>query len=435
MSDSLYIWYGLNDDAPWVWVLSDGDNRADTAPDATSAATSGAKTGSKTALTFSRSAGEGGQESGKAVSAADKAALALLGARDVSFIVPGQWVANHALDLPDLSGVDRLRAARFAIEHQLGQSLDRQHIVLNEIQRGSKRADVSASESLETQDVQSRDNQATDEPGGLLDAAHYAMVIAKDKLQAVIDAAKAASLSPQFIYADFDVLDKGHGGFRLGDRIVLPQERCTVDAGWESESDGAITRVNDGNLLSKYIDTSRATNLRAGAFTKRRDWAAAKRWVSAGQLIVLGGLVGIFALNLLGHKLAHVRAMSLQTAQVEALSGQIYTQVTGQPPSRDMARSLRVKLKANPSAGQSVSQDVSAVFDLLEAVDGVVLQTLRVSPDQKGVILRLNYPSFETSALLETLAKSKGLKFEARGVREQGGKLVGDAVFSRGGAT
>ncbi|MEP1229381.1 MAG: type II secretion system protein GspL, partial [Litorimonas sp.] len=137
MTSNLIIWMETDPAAPWHWNMHD--------------------------------AGQG-----RAQTESDKAQLAKLGAKAVSVILAGQSVRMLKYDLPKLNNKDRLAAVSFAIEEDIGGSLNVQHIVL----------------------------------GGKDDAR--VAVITKIEMQKIIDQLNKAGLTDANIYADFDILSSAN---------------------------------------------------------------------------------------------------------------------------------------------------------------------------------------------------------------------------------
>ena len=332
-------------------------------------------------------------DTGVAYTMAEKSSLAGLDFRDLTFIIPGQWTGIRTVSLPDIPARDRLKAAGFSVEDSLGQSLDHQHLVM--CSEGKRLA-----------------------------------LITLDKMKYILDEASKYNLSPDFIYADFDVLSQYPAPILLKDRYIIPSEGLTHDPGWISMPKKAQNETDILSLL-RQINTENAINLRTGDFQKRRNWSAIGLNVSKRQMGIFAVLLSLVSVSYLGQTMTKARALNHQTAMLETRSNNIYETAMGKPAPADPARDMLRQLKTKPNSNQNVSQNIAGLMSILTRVDGVMIETLQYNSDEDGLVIRFIYPNFEASSALEQQAIASKFRVEAGGVREQGGRLVGDVRFVR----
>ena len=332
--------------------------------------------------------------SGSAVSANDKSALAELGAKDTVVIIPGQWAKTFPHDLPKMRDKDRLSAASFSIEDKTAAVLKDQHIVL-----GSKEDDRIA-------------------------------IITSGKMEQMLAELSDARLNADRIHIDFDVLSGTLDTVRLSDRIIVPGPNGhTLDPEWDDGEFSAIA-ISEPQDLTMFINTDAAINLRQGQFARRSQFK-----FGGNDLGRAAALLAVFGLSWGLYEGAQARALNAQASVYKAEANQLYTQATGKPPPSNVALAVTRAAKGQPSTGADVLTLSSQLFAAIAKTEGVMIDVLQYDQDKQELALRLIYPNFESAGELERAAASSGGQFQAGGVREQGGELIGDAVFRLGGAS
>ena len=331
---------------------------------------------------------------GTAISVQEKLALAAQSPRELVVIIPGQWAKIFAHELPKMRNKDRLSAAGFSIEDQTAAALKEQHIVLG---------------------AQSDDRIA---------------VIASGKMQGLLTELSEANLNPDGIYIDFDVVSRALEPIRLADRIIVPGPNGhTLDADWDDGEFSSVTE-SEPRALSGLIGTDAAINLRQGQFARRSQFK-----FGGNGLARIAALIGIAALSWGLYQGSQARALNQQAAAYKAEASQLFTQSTGKPAPANVALTVTRAAKGRPASGADVLTLSSQLFAAIAQTDGIMIDVLQYDQDKQELVLRLIYPTFESAGELERAAAASGGEFQAGGVREQGGDLIGDAVFRLGGAS
>lgn len=306
-----------------------------------------------------------------------------------SVILPGQRVRAFVTDVPEkIRGAERVSVALFAHEDRIAADLDSLHMVVG--------------------------------PG---DPAPT-LLVARNYMDALL-----AELDPHHIYADFDAL-AGLAGDPLAllDRVVQPGlQGDAVDVDW-ADAPGA---VYDDDTLARAIfqrlDSSDALNLRSGEY-RRRAQVQAGPWARVAALALVCGVLS------LGLTLAEARATQAQSDALTDRARTLYTQSTGQAAPDNLTRALRSAAPAD--ADPALFLDLSS--RLSEAMSQHPdIRVERLSYDMREAQLRLSvvYPDFEAAGALERTVAASGAVFQTGGVREQGGRFLGDATLSLEGGS
>ena len=303
-------------------------------------------------------------------------------------ILPGQRVRAFLTDLPDtIKGVERLNIVRFAHEDRIATDLSDLHIV-----------------------VGSGDPAPT-------------LMVSRDVMDMVLD-----RLDPQTVLADFDALTGIAGGdIALLDRAVSPgPQGMAVDADW---AEGPVTLLDDDTLaraIFTRLDSGDGLDLRSGAYRRRTQ-------IQVGPWARVVAVAMICVLLEFGLSFADAR---VAVAQADALRHQartLYTQATGQPASDNLARLARTTPSADTDpAGFLVLSNV--LFAALSNHPDIVVERLSFEARENSLRLRLVYPGFGAPSALEKTVAASGAVFTTGGVREQGGRFIGDAAISLGEA-
>lgn len=335
-------------------------------------------------------------ECGTAITDADKSALAARGARQIAVILPGQSVRILPHDLPELRASERAKAAAFAVEDQLAAPVDSQHIVLGNAQRLA--------------------------------------VVASDVMADAIEAMKVCDLTPQAIFADFDVVPEGVGAVGLPDRIITPgKEGHTLDRDWANMGEPA--QVYELFSVLENLEFENAINLATGAFAqkKRLNFAGLDNagldgaWLR--RVAIWGAMCGV---TWLAWQSVHAKAILAQAKDLRAETARLYTEATGETSTRP-ARDITRAIKSTPDHPIDVITLSSALFTTLAAQPGVEVDALQYDAANGGLNLRLTYPDFESATQLEQRFSGTGVVFQSGGVRDQQGRTVGEAFLRLGG--
>jgi len=311
------------------------------------------------------------------IEAADKRSLA---GREMVVILAGQSVRIMAHDLPSLRPRERDQAARFFVEPQIGEDVDGLHLSVGETELA---------------------------------------VIARDRMQAVMDALNAAGVIPTEIYADFNVLPPA----TLPDRIIV--DGATLDHGFPLGDDlPPQMGLTEAAQLARPIN---GVNLLSGEFARRRmpNFAANSGWMK-----VAAGLIACLAMSGFVLNSAQARAERLQIEDLRARASSAYIEATGEAsanPARDVAR-----FASAPTQVGALDM-MSILFTALKEVEGVSVDRLSYDIEADELDLRLAYPGFSATQDLEAAVARAGGELLAGGVRETGGRFIGDATLKVGG--
>ena len=296
--------------------------------------------------------------------------------RSMTVVLPGQNVRAIPHELPDLRPRERMEAARFLVEPLLGQGVDQLHLVIGE-------SHISA--------------------------------VGRSYLRSVLDELGEAGVTPTAMFADHELLPPA----TLPDRVVL--DTATLDIGFPL-ADMPPPDMDYAEALHR-ADATLANNLLVGEFAPRRsllpgvDSALLK--AAAGLALALG--VGFGTLQY-----AEARAESLQVEDLRARAQQLYIRGTGET-SANPARDLAALASAPPTV--SATDLMAVLFSALQTTPGIRVDSLRYSEATRQLDLRLVYPGLSSSDELAAAVSRAGGRLEARGVRETGGRLLGDATL------
>lgn len=308
-------------------------------------------------------------------------------------ILPGQMVRVFPHELPKMREREKLSAARFSIEEQMGASLDSQHIVLG---------------------------AAPDQRIAVIDAG---------ALNHVLSALAEDGIETAEIYADFDWLPSDMGPIRLADRIVFPGlQGYAIDPEW---AEGELAQLPP----STWPNIERrdgAISLRHGVFAKRKGFSASGFGASGQGVPGLGRIAALLAVSgaaWLGLTWTQARALSQQAASLRADTAQIYKAATGQDAPRNPALSVTRAIKTAPATSQGFTSLMQALNTALTSTENITIENVSYSEAKAQLNLRFIYPSFDAASEIERAARTAGGMLRLGGVREQNGILIGDAIF------
>lgn len=325
--------------------------------------------------------------SGVAESPEQKNALAALGASRVDAVMAGQSVRSFPHDLPKLRDSERLSAAGFAIEDKIAGSLKEQHIVIATGE--DKRIFVSTKKAVEN----------------------------------LLSAVSETGLKAEALYADFDVLPRREDPYVLDDRVIYADDfGYTLDRDW---AEGGENQPVAG--LLPLIDKERGVNLLAGDYGVRSqlnmNWTALRN---------IAAMTGFAALTGLGFLWSEGRAMQAQADALKAQTRTLYTERTGEAAPTNVALAVTRAVKSGGGTQTDFLTFSGLLFDSLKDVDGVSIDMMQYDAKQNQLNVRLIYPEFETAGLVERAISERGASFQAGGVREQNGQLLGAGTIRLG---
>lgn len=325
------------------------------------------------------------EDHGLAVDDGDKAALSGKGARNINVILPGQQTRMFAHELPKMREADKLAAAGFSIEDKIAAPLTDQHLVL-----------------------------------GAGDDKRVA-VVSQNIMEATIQELTRLGLRSAKVYADFDALPNSPGSILLADRFIQPGP-----LGYSLDREWAKTDIEERptHQVLNQVNVEKAINLRTGHYAPKAQMVIGLR-----QIIRAAALLAVTGIVWLGFLGVQNRATLNHAEFIKSETARMFTEFTGQsaPPNPALFVMRNVK-------GQSQEQAdflglSKTLFQAIEKTDGVSIESLQFDETQNQLTVRLSYPRFESATELEQYVSSLGGEFQAGGIREQGGQLIGDAVL------
>lgn len=326
-----------------------------------------------------------GDDYGFAVTLADKEALE----GDAAIILPGQMVRLFDHALPKMREQERRAAAGFAVEDKIATPLIDNHIV------------------------------APHEDGRI-------GVISHDVMTRLMSVLKDVGLSAKIIAADFETVRWDAPRLGLSDRILYPgRTGYALDPAWQEDPQVEADIVDVLHSVNLYG----VLNFASGAYA-----AKTKRLIGGSQLVRFAAVFALAGLAWLSWEAVQSRAKMKQAEFIRGQMTQLYADYTGQaaPANPALAVTRAVKNKGGSSA--DVLSLSAVLFRAVETVPDVSVESLQFNAGQNQLTLRLIYPQFESATDFEAAVRAAGGTLRAGGVREQGGRLLGDAVLTLGGA-
>ena len=296
--------------------------------------------------------------------------------QSMTVVLPGQNVRAIPHELPALRPRERMEAARFLVEPLLGQPTDDLHLVIGETH-------ISA--------------------------------ISRDYLRSVLDELNEAGVTPSAMFADHELLPPA----TLPDRVVL--DTATLDIGFPL-ADPPPPHMDFAEALDR-ADVTQANNLLVGEFAPRRSVLPG---VDPALLKTAAGLALALVVGFGAMRYAEARAERLQVEDLRARAQQLFIAATGETSSNP-ARDVAALTTAAPKV--SATDLVATLFSALQTTPGIQVDSLRFSEASGQLDLRLVYPGLSSSDELAAAVSRAGGRLQAQGVRETGGRLLGDATL------
>lgn len=326
----------------------------------------------------------------RAYSGAEKTALSASGGAVIA-VLPGQSVRRFVEYLPKMRERELVNAAQFAIEDRLGTGLKGQHIVVS--------------------------NPAAD--GGV-----KITVITTAAMDAALSALSHHNLSPNFVYADFDMISDAAA--RYGSRIIVNDPQAmSFDADWDDGTHSGALALSIADITAP---PPQAVNMRVGQYSAKTSASLAKlRWRPIAALFAACCAAGLMLLA------GQTRAMQSQAGALRTEAATLYTAATGQPAPANTALTAMRDMASGGAQQAEFLMLCDILFSIAREADGVIVDGLRYEDGSGQLSLQFIYPDFDSGLELERLAQARSAVLLARGVREQGGVLRGDAALSLSG--
>lgn len=342
-------------------------------------------------------------ESGEVKTDSEKASLKALDFKTLTVIVSGQSIRTYPHDLPDMRITERRKAATIFVEDLLAGSSRDHHVALS----------------------------ATGREG----ATPRLAVISSDRMNRLIQSLSEMGLKAHTIIADYDAVPLHVGPILLEDRFLNPgPQGYTIDKEW-GETDADVKAVMQAALprdiyaILPELETESAINLAQGPYVPKQAFLPEFELFKRAA-----ALLGVFGLTWLVWQGAQWRSMTMQTKTLKTEASDLYFSVTGKRvanPALEVTRAV----KSGPKSEGNFLKLSSVLFESISGVDGVEIDRLQYDSMSNALSLRLFYPGFETVARLEKDIAARGAIFESGGVREQSGRMIGEAtvILSEGG--
>lgn len=330
-----------------------------------------------------------GGASGLAGTQAEKSGLSGHQAASVSVVIAGQSVRVLPINLPEMRPAEKLKAAGFAVEEQLAAPLPEQHIVL------------------------SGDNRAA--------------IISKARMDDIVASLSGAGIHPSAMYVDFDILPNSLGQVTLGSRVIKTgPDGHTMDIEWYTGDDLHDLGPAD---LAACTPPDNALNFMSGVYKPKRASAGlVKHWPRIAALFVGAVLAWTLLLS------SENRAVQAQADSLRDQARSEYTKRTGEPAPANLRRAVTRASASGEAGGADFLRLSNILFGAMRSVDGVIVDHIQFDAGRGEMNVRIIYPTFESAVELEDAISANGGVFQAGGVREQNGKLLGDAILSAGGS-
>lgn len=326
----------------------------------------------------------------------------------IVLFVPGVDVTVLRKALPAQSDAEARQAAPFAVEDDLGQSVDEVHIAL-----GNRPASLA-------------------EPRAIHIASEAVMA---DWLEALKtrDLERAQLLAEQSVVPEGRALDVGHrillnaGGQAAALDKGLPQEilrTVLADSGLSAEL------VDDPLQVLAELASARddLVDLRQGAFKARyrgEYGGLAERWRLSGLLAAAIGLVWLGA-NLLETRSVNLAADELERDMRTMVADVFPGRANSANPASLVSRALSER---NQTAELDFLQTSAALYVALDEVPGSRLLSMRFDPRGNGLVAQVAYVNYGDDATLKSVLAELGVSAEIGSARQGNGHVLGDVTL------
>jgi general secretion pathway protein L len=349
--------------------------------------------------------------------------------RNLTVFVDGRDVLGLKVHLPARNEKEAYKAAPFAIEDDIAESVEAVHVALS--------APLSTEASTRTINV----------------VAATAMVQWTEHLNELgfpeADIVAAHSLLPAtncLMQGPDIVLGRiGRRTFTLDSAIGTDVLRGLSETASDlkiygdtlarsldhASSGSALTHDNDLLiwLSNQHSQSSGALSLRQGAHQTRRpvDLKGIGQWRLAGILAAVLSL-GWFVTTLI-----QTQAMQARTAELDRLSTEFAT--AGWPETNgDIQRALALSgaQRGGGSALPSALTTVSVLYEALATIPAAELRSLRYDASRGQLSAIIAFEGFADADQLASAVETRGLSAIAGDARQSGGKVVGDFIIGAG---
>ncbi len=195
-----------------------------------------------------------------------------------------------------------------------------------------------------------------------------------------------------------------------------------------AQGDGAGTLEAFLLQLANWAETGRrGINLRQGAFAPRRsvEFAGLDRWR------FVGGLAAVAALGWFGSVTLETNAMNERATELENLTAE-FARVGWPETNGDVQQVLALNANTRASNVQNFPSvlDASAIlYDGLSQVEGSELRTIRYDRLRGQMTASVAFESFADVDRLTAIINSSGLQARSGDSRQSGSKVIGDLTL------
>ncbi|MEL6862066.1 MAG: type II secretion system protein GspL [Pseudomonadota bacterium] len=347
--------------------------------------------------------------------------------RNLTVFLNGLDVLGLSTSIPARNENEARKAAPFAVEDEIAQSVDDSHVALSD-------ADKSSTDSL-----------------------RHINVVSNDTLRDIIKTLSERGLDEAEIVAAHSLLPQGNLLYqapglvlgRLGDRsfaIDASLGRDVLISLCDSHDDIAVhgqqvaqaldlpaKGAGAGSLeafvtqLASWAEKGRGIRLRQGAFEARRpiDLDGFGRWKMAGALAAAAAIAW-FASVLLETNAMNTRAQQLDNLSVE------FAKVGWPEVNGDVRLALAAAGAGNGQGGQafpSLLDASSVIYDAIAQVEGSELRTLRYDRARQQITATVAFQSFADVDRLTAILNTSGLAARSGDSRQSGTRVIGDLTL------
>ncbi|MCR9078118.1 MAG: type II secretion system protein GspL [Hyphomonadaceae bacterium] len=350
--------------------------------------------------------------------------------RNLTVFLSGLDVSGLSAVIPARNENEARRAAPYAIEDDLAESVEASHVALAEPDKSRP------------------------------DALRQINVVSNTRLEDVISTLQAHGLDEAECMAAHSLLPDGNVLYEAPGLVLgrLGERSFTLDAGFgrdvlislsASHAEMSIHGQHVAEALGRQADSAGASSLEAllvqlatwaeqsgrgirlrqGAFEARRklELEGADRWKFAGLLAAVAALAWFGAMVL------ETRAMTARADQLDSLA-QEFARV-GWPELGGDVRQVLATTGGDAGLNDPFPGllDVSAVlYDGLAQVEGSELRTLRYDRARRQLTASVAFESFADVDRLTTVLSESGLTARSGDSRQSGSRVIGDLTLEGG---
>jgi len=351
--------------------------------------------------------------------------------RNLTVFLNGLDVLGLSVSIPARNDKEAQRAAPFAVEDDLAETVEDSHVALADVDKENPAAarEINVvSNAAMTQLTESLAAQGFDEAE--LVAAHSLLPPENILYEApglVLGrlGGRGFALDPSLGRDVLIGITKAHPEITIhGAQVARAMDRPAQGAGLSSLEALLIQLATWVEAGQPYI------RLRQGAFEARRqvDMEGFGHWKLAGAAAAAVA-IGWFASILLETNAMNQRAEALETLSQEFAR-------TGWPElNGNVQQSLAAARTSNGDPGpgfMSLLDGTAALYDALSQVDGSELRTLRYDRTRRQMTASVAFQSFADVDRLTAILNGTGLEARSGDARQSGSKVIGDLTLEAG---